>query len=75
MRAKLAEVKTQLKRRMHDPIPVQGRWLARVLQGHVAYYAVPGNSNAVSAFRYQVSCTGGVRYGGAASAVGSPGRG
>jgi len=25
-----------------------------VLQGHVAYYAVPGNSNAVSAFRYQV---------------------
>ena len=55
MRAKLAEVKTQLRRRMHDPIPVQGRWLARVLQGHVAYYAVPGNSNAVSAFRYQVS--------------------
>ena len=55
MRAKLAEVKTQLRRRMHDPIPVQGRWLARVLQGHVAYYAVPGNSHAVSAFRYQVS--------------------
>jgi RNA-directed DNA polymerase len=55
MRAKLAEVKTQLRHRMHDPIPVQGRWLARVLQGHVAYYAVPGNSNAVSAFRYQVS--------------------
>ena len=25
-----------------DPIPVQGRWLASVLQGHVAYYAVPG---------------------------------
>ena len=55
LRAKLAEVKTQLRRRMHDPIPVQGRWLARVLQGHVAYYAVPGNSKAVSAFRYQVS--------------------
>jgi RNA-directed DNA polymerase len=55
MRAKLAEVKTQLRRRMHDPIPVQGRWLTQVLQGHVAYYAVPGNSNAVSAFRYQVS--------------------
>src|SRR3954453_18445531 len=55
MRAKLAEVKTQLRRRMHDPIPVQGRWLTQVLQGHVAYYAVPGNSNAVSPFRYQVS--------------------
>ena len=75
MRAKLAEVKTQLRRRMHDPIPVQGRWLARVLQGHVAYYAVPGNSNAVSAFRYQVSLHWRRRYGGAASAVGSPGRG
>jgi RNA-directed DNA polymerase len=55
MRTKLAEVKTQLQRRMHDPIPVQGRWLAQVLQGHVAYYAVPGNSNAVSAFRYQMT--------------------
>src|SRR6266498_2282441 len=55
MRAKLAEVKDQLKRRRHDPIPVQGRWLAQVLQGHMAYYAVPGNSDAVSAFRYQVT--------------------
>lgn len=55
MRAKLAEVKTQLKRRRHDPIPVQGRWLAQVMQGHMAYYAVPGNSNAVSAFRYQAT--------------------
>jgi RNA-directed DNA polymerase len=55
MRAKLAEVKDQLKRRRHDPIPVQGRWLATVLQGHMAYYAVPGNSDAVSAFRYQVT--------------------
>jgi RNA-directed DNA polymerase len=55
MRAKLAEVRDQLKRRRHDPIPVQGRWLAQVLQGHAAYYAVPGNSDAVSAFRYQVT--------------------
>jgi hypothetical protein len=55
MRAKLAEVKTQLKRRRHQPIPVQGRWLAQVLQGHMAYYGVPGNSNAVSAFRYQMT--------------------
>jgi RNA-directed DNA polymerase len=55
MRAKLAEVKTQLKRRMHTPIPAQGRWLAQVIQGHMAYYAVPGNTNAVSAFRHQVT--------------------
>jgi RNA-directed DNA polymerase len=55
MRAKLVEVRDQLKRRRHDPIPVQGRWLRQVLQGHIAYYAVPGNSDAVSAFRHQVT--------------------
>ena len=44
MRAKLAEVKDQLKRRRHQPIPEQGRWLASVVRGHLAYYAVPGNS-------------------------------
>jgi len=32
MRAKLREVKDQLKRRLHEPIPVQGRWLRSVLQ-------------------------------------------
>jgi len=30
MRAKLKEVKDQLRRRMHQPIPAQGRWLASV---------------------------------------------
>jgi len=55
MRAKLREVKDQLKLRLHQPIPVQGRWLRSVLQGHFAYYAVPGNSDAVSAFRDQVT--------------------
>jgi len=39
---------------MHLPIPEQGRWLARVLQGHYNYYAVPDNSRALSAFRYKV---------------------
>ncbi len=55
LRAKLAEVKVQLKRRMHDSIPEQGRWLASVLRGHTAYYAVPGNIAAVQAFRDQVT--------------------
>jgi len=54
MRAKLAEVKDQLKRRRHYPIPEQGRWLGSVVRGHLAYYAVPGNINAVAAFRDQV---------------------
>lgn len=55
MRAKLAEVKDQLKRRRHLPLPEQGRWLASVLRGHLAYYAVPGNFTAISAFRVQAT--------------------
>ena len=55
MRVKLAEVYDQLKRRRHLPVPEQGDWLASVLRGHFAYYAVPGNSRAIQAFRYQVT--------------------
>jgi group II intron reverse transcriptase/maturase len=54
MRAKLRAVNDQLKARRHQPIPDQGRWLASVVRGHLAYYAVPGNTDAVSAFSYQV---------------------
>jgi RNA-directed DNA polymerase len=55
MRAKLREVKDQLKRRRHQPIPEQGRWLASVVRGYRAYYAVPGNRVAVAAFRTQLT--------------------
>ena len=55
MRAKLREVNTSLKRRRHQPIPVQGQWLAAVVRGHLAYYAVPGNTDAVAAFRTQAT--------------------
>ena len=55
MRAKLKQVKDQLRRRMHLPIPEQGRWLASVVRGHLNYYSVPGNSKAVAAFRDQVT--------------------
>jgi RNA-directed DNA polymerase len=55
MRAKLREVNDQLKRRRHQPIPVQGQWLRSVVQGHLAYYAVPGNTDMVAAFRTQVT--------------------
>ena len=55
MRAKLSEVKTELRRRQHLPIPAQGRWLASVIRGHCNYYGVPGNSNAINAFRDQAT--------------------
>lgn len=55
MRAKLAEVKVELKRRRHWPIPEQAQWLAAVVRGHRDFYAVPGNTDAVQAFRSQVT--------------------
>ena len=47
VRAKLLAVKGEMARGMHLPIPEQGRWLARVLQGHYNYYAVPDNIEAL----------------------------
>jgi RNA-directed DNA polymerase len=55
LRAALQRVKDQLRSRMHLTIPEQGRWLASVVRGHMAYYAVPGNVQAVAAFRDQVT--------------------
>ena len=54
MRAKLKEVKAELMRRMHLPIPEIGQWLASVVRGHLAYYAVPGNTAAIGEFYNQV---------------------
>jgi hypothetical protein len=51
MQARLRAVKTELWRRMHLPVPDQGRWLRSVLQGHFNYYAVPDNGEALYAFR------------------------
>jgi RNA-directed DNA polymerase len=55
MRAKLKAVKDELKRRRHEPVPDQGRWLGSVIRGHMAYYAVPGNVRAVRSFRKQAT--------------------
>src|ERR1700730_16743858 len=43
MQAKLSEVKDELRRRMHDPIPEVGQWLRAVVGGHIRYYGVPIN--------------------------------
>jgi len=54
MAAKLRSLKHEVKRRRHLPIPEQGRWLGSVVNGHLNYYAVPGNHDAVASFRHQV---------------------
>jgi group II intron reverse transcriptase/maturase len=53
--AKLREVKAELRSRMHDPVPKQGQWLRAVVTGYSHYHAVPGNWDAVGAFRTQVA--------------------
>jgi RNA-directed DNA polymerase len=54
-RAKLRGIKAELRRRMHWPIPEQGKWMKQVVTGHFACYAVPMNSRALSAFRHHVT--------------------
>ncbi len=49
LQAKLSEVKAELKRRMHDPIPEVGQWLRSVVGGHIRYYGA-----ALYTFRFQV---------------------
>jgi len=55
MRAKLKEMKAELQRRMHQPIPEQGRWLKQVVTGFFNYHAVPTNFPALAAFRHHVT--------------------
>ena len=55
MAAKLKSVKAELMRKRHLPVPEQGKWLASVVRGHQAYYAVPGNTKANNAFRHHVT--------------------
>jgi RNA-directed DNA polymerase len=54
MRAKLREIKEELRRRLHQPIPEQGHWLRRVVSGFFDYHAVPTNGRALVAFRSRV---------------------
>jgi group II intron reverse transcriptase/maturase len=54
LQAKLSEVKAELWRRMHHPIPEVGQWLRSVVGGHIRYYGVPSNSPALYTFRFQV---------------------
>src|SRR5712692_8828311 len=55
MRAKLGEVKAELRRRLHEPLPEVGAWLASVVSGHARYYGVAGNRHALARFRWAVA--------------------
>jgi group II intron reverse transcriptase/maturase len=54
MQAKLAEVKAELRRRMHDPVPEQGAYLRAVVSGYFRYHGVPMNACTLSTLRLAV---------------------
>jgi group II intron reverse transcriptase/maturase len=55
MRAKLREIREELRWRRHHPIPQQGQWLQQVVRGFFAYHAVPTNLPALVVFRERVT--------------------
>src|SRR5208337_5161539 len=54
MRAKLHELKEELRPPRHLPIPKKGQWLQRVVAGWYNYHAVPTNIAALSTFQHHV---------------------
>src|SRR6516225_9184332 len=55
VRVKLKEIKEELRKRMHQPIPEQGAWLKQVVTGFYNYHAVPTNAHALWSFRDEVT--------------------
>jgi len=51
---RLPAVKDELRRRRHDSLAAQGRWLRSVVTGYFAYHAVPTNAQAIGAYRHHV---------------------
>jgi RNA-directed DNA polymerase len=52
--AKLRAVRTEVLRRICEPVAEQYGWLSSVVQGHCRYYGVPGNYRALASFRESV---------------------
>ena len=48
--AKLKSIKVELKRRRHQKLAEQRKWVIAVLQGHYQYYGVPRNIHALGVF-------------------------
>jgi len=55
MRGKLQDIKKEMRRRMHQSIPEQGKWLRQVVTGYFNYHAVPTNRRALVAFRTEIT--------------------
>ena len=54
MTAKLKDIRDRVKRRMHEPVKVIGKWLGGVVRGYFNYHAVPDNLRRLDSFRNEV---------------------
>lgn len=54
MRATLHAIKSELRKRWHDPLPKTGEWIQKVLQGHLNYFSVSGNDSSIWLFFNEV---------------------
>jgi group II intron reverse transcriptase/maturase len=54
MRATLKAIRAKLRKKMHEDIPVVGKWLGSVVRGYFNYFAVPGNSYRLCSFRTEI---------------------
>jgi group II intron reverse transcriptase/maturase len=54
MRATLHAIKIELRRRWHDPLPMTGQWIHKVLVGHMNYFSVSGNDSSIWLFFHEV---------------------
>jgi hypothetical protein len=54
MRATMTAIRDKLYQRRHEPVPIVGAWLQRVLNGYFAYHAVPTNLLRLNGFRSEV---------------------
>jgi len=55
IRYKVKKVSDELNRMRDMPVPEQGKWLRSVVQGFFNHHAVPGNRDALDAFRTLVA--------------------
>jgi group II intron reverse transcriptase/maturase len=54
-RATYARLADEIRRRRHETVPEQHRWLSTVLRGHDRYYGVPTNDRALRQFHKNVA--------------------
>jgi hypothetical protein len=47
---KLKELRVEMKKRRHEPVADQSRWLGSVLRGHYGYFGITGNADSIGKF-------------------------